>query len=174
LNGTGINPNGLARWKPRALNATAAIIVLALAGMVGAACSGESEPPGPTGSANQAEATAITGTTATSATATATAQVQATAAVITPAAETVAIVSVTSPVSRNGAASLTAKVAPFRACSLAYKGATSPTQELGSKPADANGDVNWTWTISPTTSPGAGTVTITCRRISASASIVIS
>ena len=61
-------------------------------------------------------------------------------------------------------------------CSISYVtpiGNPSNAQGLVSKTADGTGIVDWTWKISPGTTPGTGTVTVTCNGVSASTGITI-
>lgn len=66
------------------------------------------------------------------------------------------IVSVTSPVAAGGYATLTAGTAPGAAADITvyYKSGPSKATGLGSKQADAQGRVSWTWKIGNRTTPG--------------------
>lgn len=83
---------------------------------------------------------------------------------------------VTSPLRPGHAASVQAKVAPGATCSIAYTtplGSAARNAALTPKTADAEGLVSWTWTIGVKTSPGKGTVAISCNGATAEAEIVI-
>jgi hypothetical protein len=65
----------------------------------------------------------------------------------------------------NGTASVSVQTTPGAACSIVYvtpAGSTSTAQGLGSKYADANGQVYWSWKIGSNTHPGTGKVSVTC------------
>ena len=82
-----------------------------------------------------------------------------------PAGLTVAIVSVTSPISAGGTAMLVANVPPGAACRLAYTtpaGNPSTANGLGAATADGSGSISWSWNISGATNPGTGKLSVTC------------
>ncbi|MGC8633756.1 MAG: hypothetical protein ACP5VP_03705 [Candidatus Limnocylindrales bacterium] len=81
-----------------------------------------------------------------------------------PGAVGVTILSLTSPVSRGGTASLTARTAPLAACSITvvYKSGTSKASGLVPRAANAAGSVTWTWTVGTHTTPGTWPVTVSC------------
>jgi hypothetical protein len=65
----------------------------------------------------------------------------------------------------GGVASLLAQAPPGSVCtgnSLSVKAGSFRVQEFGSRPADANGWVYWSWEVHPDTPPGPSAVTITC------------
>src|SRR5207253_4489854 len=65
----------------------------------------------------------------------------------------------------GGRAIVVAQTAPGASCSIVYQtpaGTSSAAQGLGAKIADASGMVSWSWDIGPSTSPGTGTVAVTC------------
>lgn len=76
----------------------------------------------------------------------------------------------------NARADTTVRTAPNAECSITY---TTPDGDEGEdagltpKTASGNGRVSWSWKISPDTSPGTGTVTVTCDDVSVEAPIVI-
>jgi hypothetical protein len=91
------------------------------------------------------------------------------------ATDTVQIVSA-SGAAPGGQASATAQTSPGAACSLAYTtpaGTASRASGLGTRAADANGRVSWTWDIARSTRPGTGTIVVTCDGASARAPITI-
>jgi micrococcal nuclease len=73
------------------------------------------------------------------------------------------IISVTSPIKANKEATLEARVTPDEVASIIvrYKGGESSAAGLESKQANAEGFVSWSWKVSPLTSPGTWTVTVT-------------
>jgi hypothetical protein len=76
----------------------------------------------------------------------------------------------------GGRASVAVQTTPGASCSIAYRtpaGTLSTAQGLGTKAADANGMVSWSWNIGPSTRPGTGTVVVTCNGASASSPIQI-
>lgn len=85
-----------------------------------------------------------------------------------PAAATVKIVSVTSPVVRNSYATVVAQVPPNTSATIAvrYKSAPGTAQGLGPKTSDANGRVSWTWKVGSNTTLGSWPVTVTAGGIS--------
>ena len=85
---------------------------------------------------------------------------------------TVAITSLTSPVSPGSTASVTAQTAGGAACTIVveYKSGPSRASGLGSKTASASGTVSWSWTVGTQTTPGSWPVTVTCTSGGASAS----
>lgn len=65
----------------------------------------------------------------------------------------------------GGVASLLAQAPPGSVCtgnSLSVKAQSFRVQEFGSRPADANGWVYWSWEVHPDTPPGPSAVTVTC------------
>ncbi len=93
-----------------------------------------------------------------------------------PPAVGVSITSITSPVYRGSNATLVAQTSPATNCTIRYTtpaGNPSKAAGLTPKTADANGSVSWTWKIDANTTPGTGTVTVTCNGQSASVNIVI-
>jgi micrococcal nuclease len=73
------------------------------------------------------------------------------------------IISVTSPIKTNQEATLEARVTPDAVANIQvkYKGGASSAAGLESKQANAEGFVSWSWKVSPVTSPGTWTVTVT-------------
>jgi hypothetical protein len=66
---------------------------------------------------------------------------------------------------------------PGATCSIVYTtpaGTASTAQGLGTRTADANGAVSWTWSIGPSTRSGTGTVDVTCDGATARSNITIS
>lgn len=76
----------------------------------------------------------------------------------------------------NGTASVSVKTSPGASCSISYTTpAGTASKAQGLVPATANGDgiARWSWKIGSSTRPGAGTVTVSCAGVSASAPIRI-
>lgn len=76
----------------------------------------------------------------------------------------------------NARADITVRTTPNAECSLVYTtpdGAESDAQGLGDKAASGNGRVSWSWQISADTTPGTGTVIVTCDDVSVESPIVI-
>lgn len=76
----------------------------------------------------------------------------------------------------NARADITVRTTPNASCSLVYTtpdGAESDAQGLGEKAASGNGRVSWSWQISPDTTPGTGTVIVTCDGVSVEEPITI-
>ena len=87
----------------------------------------------------------------------------------TPAAQqappgTLQFVSVTSPVSRGGSATVVVQTSPAASCTIVvtYKSGPSSAQGLGPKQAGADGQVSWTWMVGSRTTPGDWPITVTC------------
>ncbi len=76
----------------------------------------------------------------------------------------VALVSLTSPVSPGNVASITVKTAPSaeRAIVVTYKSGPSRAQGLDPKTANHDGIVSWAWIVGTQTTPGEWPVTVTC------------
>lgn len=76
----------------------------------------------------------------------------------------------------NARADATVRTIPNAECSITY---TTPDGDEGQdagltpKTASGNGRVSWSWRISPDTTPGTGSVTITCNDVSVEEPIVI-
>ena len=81
-------------------------------------------------------------------------------------AVSVTITSLSSPVSRGGTASLTARTAPAAACTITvvYKSGPSGAAGLVPKTAGTSGSVSWSWRVGPSTTPGTWPVTVACTR----------
>jgi hypothetical protein len=79
------------------------------------------------------------------------------------AATTARLVSVTSPARRNSYATLVARVAPARRCSITvlYKSGPSEAQGLNSK-LPRNGRVSWTWKVGGNTTLGSWPIQVSC------------
>lgn len=76
----------------------------------------------------------------------------------------------------NARADTTVRTTPNAECSLSYTtpdGDESDEPGLGPKTASGNGRVSWSWRISPDTTPGTGTVTVTCGDESVEEPIII-
>jgi len=73
------------------------------------------------------------------------------------------IVSVTSPVSPGGNATLTAKTVPGAACTITvyYKSGPSTAKGLSPKTANDDGFVTWTWKVGTNTTPGTWRIVVT-------------
>jgi hypothetical protein len=73
------------------------------------------------------------------------------------------IISITSPAARGSTATLSAKAPPGAQCTITvyYKSGPSQAQGLGPKQADANGNVSWSWKVSPNTTQGTWRVVVT-------------
>ncbi|MCL6471795.1 MAG: hypothetical protein K6T91_03175 [Firmicutes bacterium] len=111
----------------------------------------------------QATTTTTLPTTTTQAPTTTTTQPASTTTQAPAAQLTLDIVSVTSPVSRGNAVTLVAKTTPGATCSIVvmYKSGPSRAQGLGTKVADANGYVSWTWIVGTRTTLGTWPITVT-------------
>src|SRR5690606_548614 len=76
----------------------------------------------------------------------------------------------------NSTADVVVKAAPNASCEITY---TSPDGEVGEmrglepKTATGVGRVSWGWKIDPDTTPGEGTVSVTCDGSTAETSITI-
>jgi hypothetical protein len=73
-------------------------------------------------------------------------------------------------------ATATVQTAPAAPCTIGYvtpRGTQSEAAGLVPKTADAGGKVSWSWLIGGNTTPGTGTVTVTCNGVSASSPITI-
>ena len=81
-----------------------------------------------------------------------------------PAAQGLRIVSVTSPARRNANATLAAQTAPGATCGITvhYKSGPSEAAGLGTKTADAQGAVAWTWRVGGNTTFGEWPIDVTC------------
>jgi hypothetical protein len=75
----------------------------------------------------------------------------------------VRLLSVTSPASPGGHATLTASVAPTRTCSITvyYRSGPSRAQGLYSKRA-TGGSVSWTWMVGTRTTAGRWPIVVSC------------
>lgn len=83
---------------------------------------------------------------------------------------------VESPVRVGSRATATAQAWPGASCSIEYitpAGRRSTAQGLEPKVAGPDGTVTWTWNIGPGTTPGTGSVTVTCDGVTTRASIVV-
>lgn len=77
---------------------------------------------------------------------------------------------------REGRASVTIRTAPKTICSIRYytpSGTESQASGLGNKETDPSGVAVWTWNIGPSTTPGNGSVTVSCGNATATSPIVI-
>ena len=76
---------------------------------------------------------------------------------------TARLVTVTSPVPRGDHATLIARVAPARRCSITvyYKSGTSRAQGLYPK-RPVSGRVSWTWMVGTNTTPGRWPIQVSC------------
>jgi hypothetical protein len=86
------------------------------------------------------------------------------------------IISITSPIARNADASLTAQTTAGASCSITYivpSGNVSTAQGLDDATAGSDGIVTWTWTIGGNTTPGTGSVQVTCAGESVTTTIVV-
>jgi hypothetical protein len=73
-------------------------------------------------------------------------------------------------------ATVTVQAAPGALCSIAYAmpvGTPGAAQGLVAKRADSTGRVNWVWVIGTQTTPGMGTVAVTCDGATAATQIAI-
>ena len=78
--------------------------------------------------------------------------------------------------SPGGNASVTVQTTPNASCSIEYitpAGAASLDDGLVTKRADSTGAVSWSWRIGSRSSPGIGTVRVTCDGVQASTNISI-
>ncbi len=76
----------------------------------------------------------------------------------------VALASITSPVSPGNAANITVKTAPSAACTITvtYKSGPSRAKGLDPKTANQDGIVSWAWIVGTRTTPGAWPIMVTC------------
>ena len=83
---------------------------------------------------------------------------------VEPEQLSVALASLTSPVSPGNAASITVKTAPSAACTItvAYKSGPSRAKGLDTKTATQDGVVSWAWIVGTRTTPGTWPITVTC------------
>ena len=77
---------------------------------------------------------------------------------------TVAITSLTSPISRGSTATVGARTIAGAACTVVveYKSGPSSAAGLGPKAASASGTESWSWTVGSRTTPGSWPVTVRC------------
>jgi beta-lactamase superfamily II metal-dependent hydrolase len=77
------------------------------------------------------------------------------------------IMSLTSPISKGANATLTAKTSPNASCTITVytKSGTSEAAGLGSKTADANGMVSWTWKVGARTTAGTWRIVVICNGV---------
>ncbi len=93
-----------------------------------------------------------------------------------PAASPPQIVSLSTPLARGQMAIVTVRAQASASCSISYTtpaGTLAEAQGLVSKIADGTGNVSWSWLIGPNTTPGIGTVRVTCGGQTVTASIQI-
>ena len=76
---------------------------------------------------------------------------------------TARLVRVTSPISRGSYATLVARVAPSRLCSItvSYKSGPSTARGLYAK-RPSGGRVSWTWKVGTRTTPGRWPIRVAC------------
>ncbi len=75
----------------------------------------------------------------------------------------VRLVSVTSPASPGGHATLTASVSPSRTCSITVNYKSGPSHAQGLNPKRAiQGRVSWTWMVGTRTTPGRWGIVLSC------------
>lgn len=76
----------------------------------------------------------------------------------------VALVSLTSPVSPGGTATITVQTMPGARCliTVRYKSGPSRAAGLASKMADSKGRASWTWRVGTRTTPGEWPIFVTC------------
>ncbi len=76
----------------------------------------------------------------------------------------VALISVTSPVSTGNAASIAVKTVPGAACTVTvtYKSGPSKAHGLDPKTADKDGIVSWAWIVGTRTTSGEWPIKVTC------------
>jgi len=72
------------------------------------------------------------------------------------------IISVTSPVSAGSNATLTVRTSPGAQCNITvyYKSGASSASGLGSKTADSDGNVSWTWKVGAKTTAGTWKIVV--------------
>ena len=85
------------------------------------------------------------------------------------------IVSVTSPVSAGGVATLKAKTSPGATCSITvyYKSGPSKAQGLTPITANASGEVTWSWKVGARTTPGTWPIDVSCGGITQNTSFEV-
>lgn len=81
-----------------------------------------------------------------------------------PPVASIALVSLTSPIPAGSSATLAIQVMPSAVCDpgVVYKSGESKADGLGSKTADSNGYLSWTWKIGSKTTPGTWKVYVRC------------
>lgn len=93
-----------------------------------------------------------------------------------PVGDTIALVSLTSPIGAGGDASLVIQTTPGATCFLSYttpSGTQSGAQGLGATTANGEGRCGWSWRISGSTNPGTGKLFASAGTANASFDIVI-
>lgn len=85
--------------------------------------------------------------------------------VLLPVTTSIDVVSLTSPISPGGQASLTIKTAPGAACTITvyYKSGASQAQGLGPQTANNDGNVTWGWKVGTRTTPGTWRIVVTAN-----------
>jgi competence protein ComEC len=75
------------------------------------------------------------------------------------------VVSLTSPISAGGTASLTINTVPGAACTITvyYKSGPSQAQGLGPQTAGSSGNVAWSWKVGSRTTPGTWRIVVTAN-----------
>lgn len=74
------------------------------------------------------------------------------------------LVSLTSPVARGHDARITVRTAPHTQCMLLvyYKSASNSVNLAVPKRSDKEGQVSWTWRVTPEITPGTWPITVHC------------
>lgn len=77
---------------------------------------------------------------------------------------TIAVLSLTSPISHGSNATLAIRTVPGAACDInvIYKSGASEAAGLGSQVANGEGDVTWGWKVGTRTTPGTWRIEVTC------------
>jgi len=83
----------------------------------------------------------------------------------TAASLSVRFTTLRTPVARGGTAAATVHTAPDALCSIrvVYDGVRSQAAGLGSRYANANGNVSWSWKVPQATPTGSWPVAVTCQ-----------
>jgi hypothetical protein len=102
-------------------------------------------------------------------------QVQPTTSAPVTAANSIGVVSLTSPISAGGKAQLTIQTVPGAACSITvyYKSGASQAAGLGPQTADASGIVSWSWKVGPSTTHGIWRIVVQSKSGESTKNLVI-
>jgi len=90
-------------------------------------------------------------------------------------AKNIEIVSLTSPIEANQQATIIARVSPEATASIrvTYKSGASTAAGLEDKQADSEGNVSWSWKVSPNTISGTWSIQITSNNESTTIDFIV-